>query len=67
MFIFYLKHVKYPFCAPMFQPKSGTESYGKTQQMILQRWYIFGVNKNLTKEKEKLRRKKEKKEKNGFL
>ena len=29
IFIFYLKHLTYPFCAPIFRPTSETESYVK--------------------------------------
>ena len=28
IYTFYLKHRKYPFCAPIFHPLSETESYG---------------------------------------
>ena len=29
VFSFYLKHIKYPFCAPIFHPISEKESSGK--------------------------------------
>ena len=30
IYTFYLKHQKYPFCAPIFHPLSETESYEKS-------------------------------------
>ena len=32
IFTFYLKHQKYPFCAPIFHPLSETESQGKRKK-----------------------------------
>ena len=49
-YTFYMKHQKYPFCAPIFHPLSETESHTKMPECIF--WVVISTDtKNCKKRK----------------